>query len=199
MDPQISRYQLGYLNAYMDRCIDNSENEVITILQKNNTYQKVLEINALINKQILSVCCLLNDLQIVSKIHLTTFTHRSLYLHFPGKWKPLCPYTDKQRLIKIAFNAQRLSWLPHLLKFLHFLLAQSIYQNSVDGVRWYIHRNGDILLKVLGLVFKFSISFSHPSTPFLCSSSFSSTHKPISHVGLMLKKIIHRSGCSIGK
>ena len=114
----------------------------------------------------------------------------------------VCPYTDKQRLIKIPLKCLKAFLAPAFIKIpaLLFFILRNTYITILFDVRyilkwWYITKD------FLGLVFILSISFSHPSPPFLCSSSFSSTHKTISHVGLMMmmKKIIRTTGCSIGR
>ena len=94
-------------------------------------------------------------------INTYTLTHRSMYLHLSKKEELLCPYTDKQRLIKITLKCSKAFLAPAFIKIPTFLLAQYIYQKSVD-VR-FIHRNGDILPKVLGLVlYSQSLSLTPP-------------------------------------
>ena len=128
-----------------------------------------------------------------------TFSFKKiLHSNFSENMEVSMPCAHKQRLIKLLLKCFEALLAPAFINIPTFCLCNIPHISKFCLTWWGTHRSGDILPKILGLVLMPSISFSHPSPPFLCSSSFCSTHKTIPHVGRMLKKITRGIGCSIG-
>ena len=128
--------------------------------------------------------------------HTSTNIDHRIYI-FPRNRKLLCPNTEKQRLIKITLKCSKAFLAPAFIKIPTFLLAQYIYQKLMFDVRYTIE---------MVIYYRRFWAWFHPLNLFLSPLPslslflFLQLH-PQNHftfVGLMLKKIIHLTGCSIG-